>query len=288
MKFHKLLFLYANDEYFRIERDYIVYSLSTFGRLNEKPFVKRITNGMRVLNTAVSLPLYKIAMMGINDRFSRPLVSLTFDDCSESQWIAFQLLRKYNMAGTFYAISSFLNTPSFMTTKQVIEMYQAGMQIGSHTMTHPNLRTLKSSDIHEELVRSQKNLQQLGLGQIEDFASPFGSCNTRVLEEVKQIYSSHRSIIDGYNTLHSLDVYHIKTMNVLSFTTIKQMQERLNEAIRSGYWVVLLFHLFNETGNVHSMSSSLFEELLIVISERGIAVVTIAEALSELLPQVKN
>ena len=74
-------------------------------------------------------------------------VVITFDD----GWIdcydtAFPVLQKYGMTATFFIIAGSVGSipaDHVMSWGEIEEMSQAGMEIGSHTMTHPYLTTLE-------------------------------------------------------------------------------------------------------------------------------------------------
>jgi peptidoglycan/xylan/chitin deacetylase (PgdA/CDA1 family) len=88
--------------------------------------------------------------------------------------------------------------------KHVCEMHRGGVEFGAHTMTHPAVSRLQSSDFSEELARS-KLLLEKGLGApIEDFAYPFGK-----LEDMSEAaesflracgYRSAATTIEGFNS----------------------------------------------------------------------------------------
>ncbi|MBI4789642.1 MAG: polysaccharide deacetylase family protein [Chloroflexi bacterium] len=76
----------------------------------------------------------------------KPIV-LTFDDgYSDNYANAFPVLKQHNFPATFFVISQFVeeNRWGYASWAQLDEMVKAGMEIGSHTRTHPDLyrRTL--------------------------------------------------------------------------------------------------------------------------------------------------
>ncbi|MCS7222553.1 MAG: polysaccharide deacetylase family protein [Anaerolineae bacterium] len=73
---------------------------------------------------------------------SKPII-LTFDDGYVDQYTnAFPLLRKYGFRAAFFVITDFVTEerPGYMTWEQLKELVAAGMEIGSHSRNHPNLR----------------------------------------------------------------------------------------------------------------------------------------------------
>jgi peptidoglycan/xylan/chitin deacetylase (PgdA/CDA1 family) len=61
-----------------------------------------------------------------------------------------------------------------MTTQQVVEMRRAGMLIGAHTMSHPILAKLESSDVRKEISSSKHFLESILEEEINLFAYPNG------------------------------------------------------------------------------------------------------------------
>jgi peptidoglycan/xylan/chitin deacetylase (PgdA/CDA1 family) len=72
---------------------------------------------------------------------SKPVI-LTFDDGFEDQYTnAYPLLRKYGFVGTFFVITCFADEerPEYMTWSEIERLHADGMEIGSHSYTHPSL-----------------------------------------------------------------------------------------------------------------------------------------------------
>ena len=61
-----------------------------------------------------------------------------------------------------------------MTSSQVREMANAGMEIGAHTMTHPILRTLPDESARSEIARSRQALEGIVGQPVRLFAYPNG------------------------------------------------------------------------------------------------------------------
>jgi peptidoglycan/xylan/chitin deacetylase (PgdA/CDA1 family) len=67
---------------------------------------------------------------------------------------------------------------------QIREWLAAGMEIGSHSMTHPNLKKLKAAEAREEVTASKKLLEdKLGMA-IHHFCYPHGGWNPVVRDLV--------------------------------------------------------------------------------------------------------
>ena len=219
--------------------------------------------------------------------FNRALVSLTFDDGLRSQYTnALPALRSHSMLATFYLISGFLNTSGYLTTAQARALQQAGDELGSHTVDHVNLTTLSPSQLTYELSQSQQTLQSLFGVPITDFATPEGAYDAQVLAAIQTYYASHRSVDVGYNSKDNFNPYNIRAQSITSTTTISDIQSWIAQAQQNKTWLVLVFHGVDNSGDPYSITPRNLNTVLTNISNAHLPVVTVAQALSELKPQV--
>lgn len=61
-----------------------------------------------------------------------------------------------------------------MRSEQIVQLHQAGMEIGGHTVNHPILRVLSDADAEAEIVKGRERLQSLIGAPVEVFAYPNG------------------------------------------------------------------------------------------------------------------
>lgn len=127
---------------------------------------------------------YELALAGRLP--GRPVV-LTFDDgYADNYQIIFALLWRYGYVGTFNVVSGTLNTPGHLTTEQMRQMADAGNEIGSHTVSHPDLRALSASSLQHEVRDSKLTLERLLGAEVATFCYPSGDENARVRQAVRQ------------------------------------------------------------------------------------------------------
>jgi peptidoglycan/xylan/chitin deacetylase (PgdA/CDA1 family) len=107
----------------------------------------------------------------------RPII-LTFDDGSESVYsTALPIMQKYNFTGTIYLVNNYVGAANFLNVEEVRELYEAGWEVGSHSITHTDL-TLPSVDQEKEIIESRFRLnRQLDDIPVLTFAYPFGAYN---------------------------------------------------------------------------------------------------------------
>jgi peptidoglycan/xylan/chitin deacetylase (PgdA/CDA1 family) len=128
-------------------------------------------------------------------------VVITFDD----GWIdgyegAFPVLQRYGMIASFFISAQWIGggNSEVMSWAQIQELSRAGMEIGSHTMTHPYLTQLDPDEMAWELQESKALLEE-HLGEpVEVLAYPFGIYDSNVMIQTQAAgYRAALSIEEG-------------------------------------------------------------------------------------------
>lgn len=118
----------------------------------------------------------------------KPVV-LTFDDgYADNYTNAFPLLLEFGMRGTFFVLTDLVEERNrdYMTWEQLVEMQQAGMEIGSHTRDHPRLPGKPPAFIVSEVQGSADRLAER-LGQPPTaFSYPHGRYDLGVIHLVHE------------------------------------------------------------------------------------------------------
>ena len=78
----------------------------------------------------------------------------------------------------------------FMSWEELRILYKSGFEIGSHSLTHPNLTMLTKKQLCREMVNSKEIIKRkIGQGCIiNKFAYPYGVYNEQVINMVKHHY----------------------------------------------------------------------------------------------------
>lgn len=221
--------------------------------------------------------------------FKRPLVTLTFDDGFYSAYDqVFPLLKKYQIKATFYIDTIAIGWPGQMNDQHLIELSQAGHEIGSHTHSHPHLDTLTRRQLNTELGGSKEHLELILQKPVVHFAPPYGEANAAVLARIRRYFQSSRSVKPGFNTKENFNPFFIRVRNIFLTTRLNEVNEWLEAAKRHRYWLVLVYHQIDELGNPFSTTRKRFHYHLKAIQRHQLATATIGQALAELRPQVVN
>jgi len=134
-------------------------------------------------------------------------VALTFDDgYADAVTEAVPLLRRYGDAATFFVATGYIGTPGHMTRSQVHDLARDGMEIGAHTVTHPDLTRLPEAAVEREVRSSRAVLQAISGQPVDAFAYPSGRHSPSVEAVVRAAgYSSAASTDSGTLTPSTID-----------------------------------------------------------------------------------
>src|SRR5512143_950148 len=110
---------------------------------------------------------------------------ITFDDGYADNLAACEELQKRGMRATWFIVSGSVGQPPrwpedgrpagrLLNADELREMQENGMEIGSHSASHPRLTRLDDAQLRQELVRSKAVLEDLLGNPVGSFAYPYG------------------------------------------------------------------------------------------------------------------
>jgi peptidoglycan/xylan/chitin deacetylase (PgdA/CDA1 family) len=113
-------------------------------------------------------------------------VVLTFDDAwADNHAHALGPLSRLGLPAVLYAPSHLLDRSRYMTRRQLLEMDAAGVTIGAHSRSHPDLRACTPGELEGEVRGSKEDLEDLLGKPVTSFAYPTGLLDDRVVEAVR-------------------------------------------------------------------------------------------------------
>jgi peptidoglycan/xylan/chitin deacetylase (PgdA/CDA1 family) len=109
------------------------------------------------------------------------LVGITFDDgYQDFHTNAFPILNRYGYSATVFLPTAYIGQASrqfkgaeCLTWSQVRELRKAGVEFGSHTVTHPQLRGVSTEQMRTEVARSKDDIEEKLGERVEAFAYPY-------------------------------------------------------------------------------------------------------------------
>jgi peptidoglycan/xylan/chitin deacetylase (PgdA/CDA1 family) len=122
------------------------------------------------------------------------VVVITFADCVEN---ALPILSRVGFTATCFLVSSRIGDfnrwddqteaemKPTMSTDQAAAWQAAGMEIGSHTSTHPHLTRCGAAECEREVFDSKRDLEQMFGQPVSSFCYPYGDFDDAVAQLVR-------------------------------------------------------------------------------------------------------
>jgi peptidoglycan/xylan/chitin deacetylase (PgdA/CDA1 family) len=155
------------------------------------------------------------------------IVVLTFDDGYYDNFKnALKILKKFNFTATLFIVSDLIgsynkwyykeaNMIKKLMNEDEIEIWlNSGMEIGSHTRTHPILTELNEHQIKDEIFLSKEILERKFKVKIKHFCYPYGKYNDLVVKYVKEANYDSAWTLDRGRFRVGDDLYKAKRINI--------------------------------------------------------------------------
>lgn len=212
-------------------------------------------------------------------------VSFTFDDgyLSALQKAA-PVLAEYGMTGTEYIITGNIGKTGYLQWPQVTQLQQQyGWEIGSHTVSHPELSVVDAAKLERELLHSKTVLESKGFTPTS-FASPYGDYTNITLAAIARHYAIHRPFWDTEGTnVWPYNDYLLQVKQVQAGIPIEQVQAYIDQAKKKNLWLVLVFHnitdLPSATPEDYEYSTTELRQIAAYVKARHIPVVKMSEGI---------
>jgi peptidoglycan/xylan/chitin deacetylase (PgdA/CDA1 family) len=126
-------------------------------------------------------------------------IILTFDDGYVDNYVeALPILKEFEFKATIFVITSLVDkVPDYMSSKQLKEMQDSGMDIESHTANHEHLKELTYEKQVITLQDSKDFLEKILNKEIQYLAYPFGEYSKETLKAATQVGYKMAITTDG-------------------------------------------------------------------------------------------
>jgi peptidoglycan/xylan/chitin deacetylase (PgdA/CDA1 family) len=154
-----------------------------------RPYVLEpaVFRGQMAAVVAADLPVLSVSQWCAPMRPPRAVV-LTFDDGHVSNYtLALPILVEHHCTATFFITAGVIGQGEMMHWQHIRALHAAGMEIGSHTLTHRPPSTLSDDELRYELHESRCVLED-GLGApVTSLSSPTGFFNPRMRAIAREV-----------------------------------------------------------------------------------------------------
>lgn len=171
---------------------------------------------------------------------SRPVV-ITFDDgYLDNYQHAFPVLKKYGFTATIFVVVNYVGKTNDFDVqtglqpvnqlagwKELKQMADYGIVIGSHTMDHPFLTRLSPSKARYQIEKSKSVLEKRLGRPVEVFSYPYGSHNNRLVQMVKESGYLAAVTTDQGLVTRSSNPYVLKRIRILGTYDMQKFVQEL-------------------------------------------------------------
>ena len=173
-------------------------------------------------------------------------VVLTFDDGRRDFLTnAAPVLREHHFTATLFVVtgslggttqwSSFDKTNALLNRDELSELRSQGFRLGSHTVTHTDLRTLDEARLAQELTESYSAIAELGESFVP-FAYPGGTFTRRERDAVERAGYDCGVIVGGrWGNGSETDRFLLKREPMLASDSLDWFKKRVNGFYEAHY-----------------------------------------------------
>lgn len=178
-------------------------------------------------------------------------ISYTFDDNCPNQFsVVVPMLNEFNMKGTFFPVINWLGG----NYDDIKAAAAQGHEIGSHTVSHPNLGELSDIDAQHELHDSRTTIEEVIGGNYKCITIAYPFCippkNIQLVTDDYIVARHCDGRIDmGLNDSIPIDFTNVSSHalgSVFNSTTAESLQTIFENTRAKGGWSNLLFHEIDE------------------------------------------
>ncbi len=160
-------------------------------------------------------------------------IALTFDDgFSDFATVIAPLLLERGFSATLYVVAGDIGEPPnwlpdasgrIANWEELRRVHDAGFEIGSHSVTHPQLDLLSVNDVKYEIGESKKILEAELKSEITGFCYPHGFSTAAVRSAVVEAGYSYACSVRHKLSVPGDDPYALARIVVFDDTTIEQL-----------------------------------------------------------------
>lgn len=217
-----------------------------------------------------------------------PTVALTFDEYRTTFDVAFPIMSRYGLVGTYYVDPRQIDIEGGIASAELREMQGAGWEIGLYSVRNVNkiateegeasarqwLALIKSMMLEKGFEATSLAAAQRSWGPVERSAAEGQFSTVRVVDHFSA---------QNYPIEDALFVKAGGTQSLSAADHLSQLEKQLEELlVGRGLWTIVA-HMIGPGDPIYAMPADTFEEMISLIAERADAgdlrVATFSEAI---------
>lgn len=126
-------------------------------------------------------------MIKAQEKLSRNLLAITFDDGYRNNLTAVKILKKYNFPATIFLVLNWIDKLGYLTSQDLDWLIKnSSVSIGSHTLNHLYLPGVSIEELRQEISESKRRAKEEYGMDLLTLAYPVGGFNRDVLKEGRE------------------------------------------------------------------------------------------------------
>jgi len=136
-------------------------------------------------------------------------------------------LEKYKFKATFFIITGKVEKPGYLSWSQIAELAKAGMEIGSHSVSHLDLSKLDTDKARVEIYNSKITLEEKLNLKITAFCYPSGAFDDETIQLVKN--AGYQTAVTTVNSKEQTkeNIYKLKRIRVAGSESIASFEKSI-------------------------------------------------------------
>lgn len=218
------------------------------------------------------------------------IVSFTFDDAPASAASAgAPILEAFGIRGTYYLCGGLLGGQDDLTPLldrgQAKALARAGHEIGCHTYSHTDVRSIDWPSLEVSLRKNAGTLSVISGRGLRNFAYPFGGISFGKKLRLQSRFETCRGIYPGIN-VGRIDAGMLKAVPLYSSTLDDEAVRRwIAQAVATSGWLVFFTHDVSERPTPYGVTPDLLRVAVAAALEAGCACLPVADAVDRLRPK---
>lgn len=183
-------------------------------------------------NTLTAGELAAFLADGVGQLPERPVV-LTFDDgYGDFYTDALPVIKQNGFTGTLFQTTGWVGEEGearrMLNWRELDEIDQAGIEIGAHTVRHPQLDQLPEKALRDELYISKSALEDHLGAAVPGLAYPFGYSNRRVREVARELGYAYAYAVGNAFTTEAAGKFTFPRLTVRRTTSMDEFGKMVN------------------------------------------------------------